>query len=235
MFFKQQNNFRYIDFDTSKLESYDCIYVVLSDRAYKSILAETLSLGDCETGGIFLGHFINRVWYVIECVDAGLTTVNTSVSFHYDEKYVNHQVKKIGRLYNHPLTILGIWHRHPGSMDTFSSTDLHSIGIHVSRFRVGVLSMLVNVDPKLRMTFYYCGKEHTLMKVPYDVGDHLIIKDLLSLADTDKIQENACGNENRKSRIEILCNNRLPQNMMPLTIQGDPIPIVQTALFRPYK
>jgi proteasome lid subunit RPN8/RPN11 len=204
----------------------------LSDRAHKSILAETLALGDCETGGILLGHFVNSVWYVIECIDAGLTTVNTSVSFHYDERYVNHQVKKIGRLYNHPLTILGIWHRHPGSMDTFSSTDLNSIGIHVARFRVGVLSMLVNVDPKLRMSFYYCAKDHTLMKVPYDVGDHLVIKDLLSLADSDRIQENVCENKKYKPHIEILHKNQLPQNMMPLTLQQDPIPFIRQALHK---
>ena len=235
MFYRQQTSFQYVDYDVSKLDTYDCTYVVLSDRAYKSIFAETLALGNCETGGIFLGHFVNGIWYVIECIDAGLITVNTAASFQYDEKYVNHQVKKIGRLYNYPLTILGIWHRHPGSMDTFSSTDLHSISIHVSRFRVGVLSMLVNVDPKLRMTFYYCGKEHTLMKVPYDIGDHLIIKDLMSLADIGKIQENVSENNKINSRIELSHKNRLPQNMMPLTLQGNPISIIQTALSQPVK
>jgi proteasome lid subunit RPN8/RPN11 len=219
--------FEYIPYDLNKHDSYDCIYVVLSERAYKSILAETFTYGDCETGGILLGHFVNKVWYVIENVDPGIITVNRSTFFQYDENYVNHQIKKISRIYNYPLTILGIWHRHPGSMDTFSSTDLSSINIHVSRARVGILSMLVNVDPSLRMTFYYCDKKNTLMKVPYDYGDRLIIKDIISLADFPKIQENV---DLKRKKIEIKHKNYLLENQMPLSIEQDAIPIIKKAL-----
>ena len=220
--------FDYIDYDLSKLDSYDCVYVVISERAYKSVLAETFTHGDSETGGILLGHFVNGVWYIIECVDPGLITVNKITNFRYDEKYVNHQIKKISRLYNYPLTILGIWHRHPGSMDTFSSTDLSSIDIHISRARVGILSMLVNVDPSLRMTFYYCDKKHTLMKVPHDIGNHLIIKDIISLADAKKIQENVYA----RGIVNISHRNQLPKDRMPLSVQQDPIPIISEALQR---
>jgi hypothetical protein len=223
---KHNGIFQYVDYEIGKIGSYECAYVVLSERAYKSILAETFTYGDSETGGILLGHFVNSVWYVIECVDPGLITVNNITYFRYDENYVNHQIKKISRLYNYPLTILGIWHRHPASMDTFSSTDIVSIGTHVSRARVGILSMLVNVDPNLRMTFYYCDKRNTLMKVPYDVGDDLIIKDIITLADMSKIRENV----GEKRSINAPFVNRLPKHKMPLSVQQDAIPVIREAL-----
>ena len=222
--------FQYVAYDSNKLGTYVCKYIVLSERAYKSILAETFAHGESETGGILLGHFVNGVWYIIECIDPGLVAKHSSVTFEYDENYVNHQKEVISRLYNYPLTILGIWHRHPGSMDSFSPTDLSSIDIHVSRARAGILSMLVNVDPSLRMTFYYCGKDNTLMKVPYDVGDDLIIKDIILLADDGKIQENTGA----RRIVNTLHQNKLPARSMPLHVHQDPIPAIREALSLKY-
>jgi len=189
-------------------------------------MAETMTYGDSETGGIFLGHFVEGMWYIIEVVDPGLVTINHSAFFQYDEDYVNHQIKKISRLYNYPLTILGIWHRHPGSLDEFSGTDLSSIQVHVQRSRVGILSMLVNVDPDLRMTFYYCGKNYTLMRVPYDCGDDLIIRELIELADDEKIQINV----GVRRPVDLSLNkNRLPSRGMPLNVGQDPFPVISSA------
>ena len=109
-------------------------------------------------------------------------------------------------------------------MDTFSSTDLSSIKVHVTRARVGIISMLVNVDPSLRMTFYYCNKSNIIMKVPYDYGDHLVIKEIISLADNNKIQKNI---NPKKKTIQILHKNYLSESKMPLTTEQDAIPIVR--------
>jgi proteasome lid subunit RPN8/RPN11 len=98
----------------------DCDTVVLSDRTYRAILSETASFGDRETGGLLLGNFHNRFWYIMEGIDPGFRTVNRTTDFEYQVEYVNHLSKKIGVLYKHPLTIVGLWHRHPGDMDTFS-------------------------------------------------------------------------------------------------------------------
>ena len=221
--FKLNNDYEYVSYDKKCMDKYKCIYVIFSERAYKSILAETFTHGECETGGILLGHFVNKVWYIIEVVDPGLITINNNAYFEFDIKYVNHQTKIINRLYNYTLTILGVWHRHPGSMDTFSSTDISSIHKHVSESRMGILSMLVNVDPDLRMTCYYCSKERTLMKVPYDVGDNFIIKDIISLADEKKIQENV----GIRKKIKIAHKNKLPKENMPLTIDQNAISIIK--------
>jgi len=226
-FENKSTSLQYVSYDSNKLDSYDCIYIILSERAYKSIVAETLTFGDSETGGILLGHFVNKIWYVIEAIDPGMSTVNTRSNFRYDEDYVNHQIKKVSRLYNYPLAILGIWHRHPGSLDTFSATDLTSISGHLSRSTIGLLSMLVNVDPALRMTFYYCNKNmQTIMKVPHEHGDKLIIDDIISLADFDKIQKNV----GLKKEVKILHDNRLSKKRMPLLIDQDAIPAIKEAL-----
>lgn len=164
-----------------------CIHVILSERAHKSILAETFEHGSSETGGFLLGHFHKKVWYIIEAVDPGISTINRSSYFEFDDKYVNHLIKKLSRIYRYPLTILGMWHRHPGSMDRFSRTDLDTIESYTSEAKNGVLSMLVNVDPKFRMTFYYCTKNKTIMPVKYDVGDKYIAKELNEISDPENI------------------------------------------------
>ena len=218
--------YEYIFYDKNNMDKYECIYIIISERAHKSILAEAFTHGNRETGGILLGHFVNKIWYIIEVVDPGLIKINSNTYFEFDIKYVNHQMKIINRLYKYPLTMLGVWHRHPGSMDTFSTTDISSINVHVSESRKGILSMLINVDPELRMTFYYCSKEYTIMKVPYDVGDDLIIKDIIALADEERIQENI----GKTKTIRVRHNNQLPKNNMPLSIEQDPMPMIKNIL-----
>lgn len=169
------------------MRSPECGQIVLSDRAFRGILAETSEFGDRETGGLMLGNFHKGFWYIIDAVDPGFSTVNHPTVFEYQVDYVNHLSKKLGRLYNHPLTIVGIWHRHPGSMDIFSATDYNSMASMVSTAAVGLIFMLVNVDPKLRMTFYYLNKQLELFRVPYVMGDAYIPPELTELAPPERL------------------------------------------------
>lgn len=176
---------KYIDYAINE----NCNGAVISDRAYKQILSQTLAVCDgnakngVETGGVLVGHFVDGLWYVVESIDQGVKTVNQKAYFEFDKEYVDHQVEYLSKLYKYPLTIVGIWHRHPGSMDYFSDTDDRTIAENVDMSRKGILSMLVNIDPAYRNTFYYCGKDGTYMKVPFVVGDEYFIKDLLEYAD----------------------------------------------------
>lgn len=167
----------------------DCIYVVISERAKLTILNEVLSHGDKETGGILLGNFINRVWYINEVIDGGLdeNTIHRTGFFRYDNEYINHRLSKVNNIYADPLTIVGVWHRHPGSMDTFSSQDLESMAGLVNDARVGMLSMLVNVDPDFRMTFYYCNKKGEVAVVPHDFGDEYFMPRLTKYVQSDDL------------------------------------------------
>ena len=169
------------------MRSPECRQIVLSDRAFRGILAETSEFSDRETGGLMLGNFHNGFWYIIDSVDPGFSTVNHPTVFEYQVEYVNHLSQKLGRLYKHPLTIVGIWHRHPGSMDIFSDTDYASMESMVSTAAVGLIFMLVNVDPKLRMTFYYLNKQLELFRVPYVVGDAYIPPEIIELAPPERL------------------------------------------------
>ena len=115
---------QYLDYGQNKDR---CLHVVLSDRAYASILSEVMKNGDNETGGVLLGTIYKNIWYVVESVDPGLVTTNTQDFFRWDAEYVNHLLDKLCPIYRFMISIVGFWHRHPGSMDFFSFTDENTI------------------------------------------------------------------------------------------------------------
>ena len=167
-----------------------CIHCFLSNRAASAVYNEVYENGKEETGGVFIGYIYNRAWYITEVVDAGLRTVNTEVYFEWDKDYVNHLVAKLKKLYKIPVTILGFYHRHPGDMDFFSGTDERTIKDNIRLAKFGVLSALVNIDPKVRITFYHChGNE--IMKVKYDIGDEFFPPAYLSYASTADFEARA--------------------------------------------
>lgn len=159
--------------------------VVFSIRAYASILAETTEKIKTETGGLFLGTVEEDVWYVIEAIDPGPKSIFEIAYFEYDQKYTEHLINKIANLYNHKLTLIGLWHRHPGSMDYFSSTDDGTNAKYAALNQQGAISALVNVDPKFRLTVYQVDRPCRYTKIEYDVGNHLIPDKYLELKTPD--------------------------------------------------
>ena len=128
--------------------------VFLSPRAHADILAETLDNIDTETGGILIGHKEGRHWYVVEAIDPGPNAVLRHAYFEYNNEYVTHLANKVRRKYKTPPRLLGLWHRHPGSFDRFSSTDDETNAKFVEACGGAAISALVNIDPLFRMTFY---------------------------------------------------------------------------------
>ena len=159
--------------------------VVFSNRAYASILAETTEKIKTETGGLFLGTVEDDVWYVIEAIDPGPKSIFEVAYFEYDQQYTQHLINKIANLYNHQLTLVGLWHRHPGSMDYFSSTDDGTNAKYAALNVKGAISALVNIDPKFRLTVYQVDKPCRYSRIEYDVGDHLIPDRYLELKTPD--------------------------------------------------
>ena len=149
----------------------DCRGVVLSNRAYLSVLSEVYSRDPLETGGIFFGNVKNAVWYVAEASDPGVYTLHTRAHHEMDNNYHNHIYPVLSRLYQHGLCLLGLWHRHPGSLDTFSSDDDRTNHSFAEVIGNGAVSMLVNLDPTARLTCYYLSKNGEYRTVPVMVGD----------------------------------------------------------------
>jgi len=186
--------------------------VIFSKRAYTALMTETLGKINTETGGIFLGHFSNDKWYIIESIDPGPRSIFSPAYFEYDEAYVNHLANKINRLYKTPLRLIGLWHRHPGSMDSFSSTDEETHAKFAGINPYGILSALVNIDPVFRLTIYSIPERKSFLTATrkirsYLVGDNYIPEDFLSLNPTarleKKINDTVLMNmeRNKKSRL----------------------------------
>ena len=132
--------------------------VVFSNRAYASVLAETTEKIKTETGGLFLGTVQDDTWYVIEAIDPGPNSIFQVAYFEYDQKYTQHLINKIANLYDRQLALIGLWHRHPGSLDQFSSTDDGTNAKYAAMRNEGAISALVNIDPTFRITMYHVDK-----------------------------------------------------------------------------
>ena len=151
---------------------------VFSTAAYAGLLVETQEKIRTETGGVFLGCFREGVWYIIETIDPGPKSVFRIDYFEYDQPYIAHLINKRARLYKENLTLVGLWHRHPGSFDVFSTTDDGTNAQYAALSDQGALSMLVNIDPVFRLSVFHVGKKAggrpSYSLIPYEVGDDKI-------------------------------------------------------------
>lgn len=171
--------------------------VVFSHRAYASIMAETTEKIKTETGGLFLGAVEGDTWFVVEAIDPGPKSVFEIAYFEYDKNYTQHLINKIANLYEEKLSLIGLWHRHPGSFDVFSSTDNGTNAKYAQMRKCGAISALVNIDPKFRLTMYHVAQPCKYTKISYSVGDEFIPDKFLKLKTSErfiKMMDNMLGN-----------------------------------------
>jgi proteasome lid subunit RPN8/RPN11 len=159
--------------------------IVLSRQAYLSIVSEVSVFSGRETGGIFLGTIEDNTWYIIESIDPGYhETIREQAYFVYDVDYINHLANIRYRLYNRELILLGLWHRHPGSMDVFSGADRETNKKFVENCTNGSISALINIDPLFRISMYYISPDLHYTKIKnIEHGNNYIPGELLELKD----------------------------------------------------
>jgi len=160
-----------------------CRQVVFSSQAYLSIISETYSFRDVETGGIFLGTIENSIWYVVEIIDPGYQgAIRRSAYFEYDVNYVTHLANVRKKIYKNELILLGLWHRHPGSFDKFSHTDDETNLRFAKLNDLGSISALVNLDPDFRLTVYHVHQDLRYSRIQnVEYGDSHIPNRLLEI------------------------------------------------------
>ena len=172
--------------------------VIFSNRAYTTLITETIEKITTETGGVFLGFFENGNWYVVETIDPGPKSIFEVAYFEYDQQYINHLINKIARLYKRNLFLIGLWHRHPGSFDVFSGTDDKTNLTYAKLSQFGAISALVNIDPNFRLTMYHVSSPLRYKRIQFEVGDELFPEDSLSINDhnclIEKINSGFCHN-----------------------------------------
>lgn len=173
--------------------------VVFSDRAYSAILAETAEKIKTETGGLFLGAIQDDTFYIIETIDPGPNSIFEIAYFEYDQKYTQHLINKIANLYSEKLSLIGLWHRHPGSFDQFSSTDNGTNAKYASMHNEGAISALVNIDPHFRLTMYHVARPCRYSKITFEVGDQFIPEKFLQLKTNQQFMELMDGILNKNS------------------------------------
>ena len=181
MIFRLKNSIQ--EFTNSKMK------VVFTKRAYCALLSEVAEKISTETGGLFLGHRVGDTWYVIETIDPGPNSVFQIAYFEYDQKYTTFLANKIARLYAKPLKLIGLWHRHPGSFDQFSSTDDGTNKKFAQQNGGHTISALVNIDPQFRLTVYHVSLPITYKPVSFIVDDNAIPLEFRELREDNKIIE----------------------------------------------
>jgi proteasome lid subunit RPN8/RPN11 len=147
------------------------VRVIFSEDAFNSILAETYHKDPSETGGIWLGHSENDTWYVLESIEPGPESILRTSYFEYDHGFVNYLAKARARRYENPLRVVGLWHRHPGGYDHFSSTDDGTNKAFARLSTKGSLSGLVNLDPDFRLSLFHFDEQLDYKKIPFIVSD----------------------------------------------------------------
>lgn len=170
-----------------------CQMVVFSNKAYNAIIRESFDKDPVETGGILLGHILdNGVWIVMEVLPPGIKCIFERAYFEYDDDFVNYLAQSVANQYKIPLELLGLWHRHPGSMDVFSSTDDGTNTTFALQNPSGVISGLVNIDPQFRLTMYHMENPRNVVsqyyrhrpnyvRIDVEVGDDIIPEEYFQL------------------------------------------------------
>ncbi|MDR1170444.1 MAG: Mov34/MPN/PAD-1 family protein [Prevotellaceae bacterium] len=170
-------------------------HIVFTKRAFNAIVTETLDRHPLETGGVFIGYILdNGIWVVIETIPPGIETVNQRSYFEYDANFITYLSNVIARQYKGNLQILGLWHRHPGSMDVFSSTDDGTNVMFAKANPLGAISGLINCDPKMRLTMYHVNSQCHYDKIDWSVDDGIIPENLLELRFTGPTEFPVLGN-----------------------------------------
>jgi hypothetical protein len=153
----------------------ECQTIIFSEKAYNAVITETFKKDPYETGGILLGHILdNGIWIVMEVLPPGWRSVFEYAYFEYDQEFVNYVAENESKKYDIELQLLGLWHRHPGSMDTFSGTDDVTNRTFAGLQPKGAISGIVNIDPRFRLTMYHVSNPLSYQKTEFEVGDDLI-------------------------------------------------------------
>lgn len=148
------NPFSYSDIPSSK-----CKEAVMSRRAYASIIAEAYANGENESGGVLLGHKGDGKWYVVEATDPGFDAYHTPVRHEMNNRYVNYQYRILSRLYSDELYLVGFWHRHPRTFNSFSGLDDKVNESYVKVIGEGAMSFLLNFTPEPVLTCYFMDSD----------------------------------------------------------------------------
>ena len=146
-------------------ENSKCKRVVISPKAYRSMIHEVDARKPLETGGYLYGQMDDRGrWYVIEATCAKENSILTEEGATL---YLDREDDHFSQLYGKPIQLLGMWHSHPNYMNVFSIKDDETNYSFAKEVGNGTLSFIITTFPKNKLTCYYLNKEN---------GDYHLLK-----------------------------------------------------------
>ncbi len=99
--------------------------LILTDKAYRSILDECLAAPKTETGGILVGKKIGEHQIVVPfALGSGVKTLKTRLRFSPDVAWQQVYLEKLFNRYG--VNYMGSYHRHPGNNCLPSFVDLEA-------------------------------------------------------------------------------------------------------------
>ncbi len=115
---------------------------------------ELLRYIENETGGFLLGYSNERCISVFEATDSGYQeTIHETEHFAYDPVYEEHICTILSALYDPPLEVVGVWHKHNSMGEVpFSKAD-EQIHSQLLKNNVPCISLLFEMEDKEAMRY----------------------------------------------------------------------------------
>lgn len=164
-----EKNFRYTK------DPHPCTRVVLSPLAWTLMISQSYLNDPNETGGALLGYRDGTTVHVTVALPPGPRSQASPVMLKYNEEFQNYVFGVITELMGQKAGLLGLWHRHPGSLDRFSGVDAVAHEQFGKVLNGGVISLLLNLDGpegSPRVTGYFVDtKEMVYHLIPVTVEE----------------------------------------------------------------
>ena len=189
----QQNTVHRVPYSYLEAPSPKCKEAVMSKRAYAAIIAEAYANGENESGGVLLGHKGEGKWYIVEATDPGFDAYHTPMRHEMNNRYVNYLYRILSRLYQDELYLVGFWHRHPGTFNSFSGLDDRVNTSYAEVIGEGTMSFILNFTPDPVLSCYFLDSEDMCYhKVRLTVDDEeLDNKQFLTIASAEDLRQKA--------------------------------------------
>ena len=197
--------------------SLNSVEIYFTTKAYVQLLTEIADYPYVETGGVLVGQRRGNTFYIFETVDPGFKADRQRAEFSRHYEYTEHLAYKVANQYEGETTVVGYYHRHPGSYDHFSGGDDVS-NLEFAQTFNGVISGLVNIDPDFRLAFYYISPDGRQSRsIPYKVDDRAF-DGILRLKSIDNLLAIIKAQENKYtiSRTKIFSNSNRRNNKISI-------------------
>lgn len=169
--------------------------IYFTTKAYVQLLTEVADYPHVETGGVLVGQRHQNTFYVFETVDPGFKADRKIAEFSRHYEYTEHLAYKVANQYEGNTTVIGYYHRHPGSYDRFSGGDEIS-NLEFAQTFNGVISGLVNIDPQFRLAFYYIAPSGKQSSAISYIVDDSAFRDIMTFKSPQKVLSQIFNQEN---------------------------------------